>query len=495
MFVLPPGTLISVFFIYLRFRARDPVVLLTEGDHGLCLLLLNETELKPEWMRTGGLLLVMTLALMPDAFSQKTKLGLTFTALNNTACVRLDSVRIMNRSQGGETLICWPDTTASLTISPGDTLLYVGYSTGYPIGIQEIQAGKQSFQLARNYPNPIEDWGIIRIFIPATGKVDVRITDVRGQVVCNSSWQLAKGNHSFRFTPGDGPLCFLTASWNGESRTIKILSAKPENGGGCTLEYIGDTGGSLSSNAPEPKSERAVLESGILDHPQTNTTYTFQFASNIPCPGTPAVVYEGTTYHTIQIFSQCWLKENLNTGTLVSAGHNQTNDGIIEKYCIMDNLDSCMKFGGLYQWDEMMQYSLTEGAQGICPPGWHVPAEEEWKILEGCADSYYSIGDEIWESGGYRGYDAGKNLKTTGGWELGGNGTDLFGFSAIPGGFRDHSTSIVDYGIYGYWWTSREQDTYNADYRAISFGDPGVDHSGTVFGKDYGFSVRCLRDN
>ncbi len=51
----------------------------------------------------------------------------------------------------------------------------------------------------------------------------------------------------------------------------------------------------------------------------------------------------------------------------------------------------------LYQWEEMMQYTTQQGAQGICPPGWHLPTDEEWKVLEGAVDSQYGIGDPEWD--------------------------------------------------------------------------------------------------
>jgi uncharacterized protein (TIGR02145 family) len=122
-------------------------------------------------------------------------------------------------------------------------------------------------------------------------------------------------------------------------------------------------------------------------------SYTFQFATNIPCPGMPTVEYEGQVYNTIQIFSQCWLKENLNVGMMIPEAKDQSNNGIIEKYCYNNEPDSCAKYGGLYRWDEMMQYTTQQGTQGICPPGWHLPTDEEWKVLEGAVDSQYGIGD------------------------------------------------------------------------------------------------------
>jgi len=143
-----------------------------------------------------------------------------------------------------------------------------------------------------------------------------------------------------------------------------------------------------------------------------------------------------------------------------------------------------------------MQYTIQEGVQGICPPGWHLPTDEEWKLLEGTVDSQYRIGDPAWDLyGDYRGYDAGNNLKTISGWNENGNGTDLFGFSGLPGGIRNGYGNFINVCHYGEWWTSTEYGymSYMAWFRYLSFDSQGV-------GLDYwfnglGMSVRCLRDD
>jgi len=100
-----------------------------------------------------------------------------------------------------------------------------------------------------------------------------------------------------------------------------------------------------------------------------------------PCSGIISITYAGQIYNIIPIGSQCWFKENLNVGLRIIASQSQTNNSIIEKYCY-DNLDSnCDIYGGLYQWDEMMQYITTQGVQGICPTGWHLPTDAEFTTL------------------------------------------------------------------------------------------------------------------
>jgi uncharacterized protein (TIGR02145 family) len=95
-----------------------------------------------------------------------------------------------------------------------------------------------------------------------------------------------------------------------------------------------------------------------------------------PC-SVATVDYGGITYHTLQVGTQCWLQENLNIGTRINNYVNQNNTGTVEKYCHTNLESNCDAYGGLYQWDEAMQYVTTEGAQGICPSGWHIPSNTE----------------------------------------------------------------------------------------------------------------------
>jgi uncharacterized protein (TIGR02145 family) len=441
-------------------------------------------------MKTRLLFLFMMAGIVSGTLGQNT-IDLTFTAVDSTAYVQLNSIKVMNRSQGGETMIYWPDTTLSLEINLGDWLLCIGYATFSQVGVPEVSHQIPSFEVYQNYPNPMGDRSDLSMDIPRKGKVHIAITDLQGRVVLRTDRQLDGGHHSFMFHPGGGNLYFLTAYWNGMSRSIKMISTGQQDGKICRLDYVGSNTGEAVLKASSEVNDFVVRESGILDAAEGNTIYTFQFAFNIPCPGTPTVTYEGQEYSTIQILSQCWLKENLNVGTMIDGTMEQTDNGILEKYCYNNEPDSCTKYGGLYQWKELVQYG--SGAQGICPPGWHVPADEEWKVLEGAADSQYSIGDPEWDNTSFRGLDAGTNLKTISGWFE--NGTDLLGFSGLPGGSRSSGFSFGGVGGHGRWWTS--SDTYGewAWCRYFRYFVPEAGRlSGPPFEKASGFSVRCLRD-
>ena len=90
---------------------------------------------------------------------------------------------------------------------------------------------------------------------------------------------------------------------------------------------------------------------------------------------------DGKVYKTAYLALRCWMTENLAYGTaLTSPGPPQTDNCLPEKYCAPTDL-TCAGYGGLYQWDELMDYSVTPGTKGICPPEWHVPTEAEWQSL------------------------------------------------------------------------------------------------------------------
>lgn len=442
-------------------------------------------------MKSKNILTLTFAFLSLMALGQRSAMELTFTAVNINAHVQLDSVKIMNRTQGGDTVLYYPDTVLVL------------YFTGIP----EPQPLTSDFMVFQNYPNPMTDQTTISLYVPEKDRVSIIVTDLLGRETLKSERVLDRGNHNFRFSPGSSSLYFFTAQWKGRSSSIKILQASSGLNSTCSLDYIGSHVSTSQLKTSEDIFDFTysdgdellyigyadTLQSGMLDVPETSETYTFQFATNIPCEGTPTVSYEGQVYNTIQIFSQCWLKENLNVGTLIQGFQNMADNSVIEKYCYNNNPDSCAKYGGLYQWNEMMQYTTQQGVQGICPPGWHLPNDEEWKVLEGVIDSQYRIGDSVWDiNRNYRGYDAGAHLKTTGGWFQGGNGTDLYGFSGPPGGYC-YNGPFYSIGYYGDWWTSTEVESDYAFYRDLSYIHSKVSRYDDGI-KEGGLNVRCLRN-
>ncbi len=191
------------------------------------------------------------------------------------------------------------------------------------------------------------------------------------------------------------------------------------------------------------------------------------------CPAT--VAYAGKTYNTVQIGSQCWLKENLDVGTMVYNLQEQTNNSVIEKFCYQDSIENCTLYGGLYQWNEAMQYSSTAGAQGICPTGWHIPTYAEFDTLANAV-----------------GHD-GNSLKAIGQGTGDGAGTNTSGFSALLAGYR-FDRFFGDLGRSEFFWgsTPYPQDSISATTLHLYYIDAPtfLDY----YEKTCGLSVRCIRD-
>lgn len=98
-----------------------------------------------------------------------------------------------------------------------------------------------------------------------------------------------------------------------------------------------------------------------------------------PVQGTMTDPRDKRTYKTVYLANQWWMAESLKYGKLIPIDSAQKNNDVIEMYAYENNLQMMEEYGGLYTWDEAMQYSNDEGFQGICPPGWHIPSRKEWE--------------------------------------------------------------------------------------------------------------------
>jgi uncharacterized protein (TIGR02145 family) len=201
------------------------------------------------------------------------------------------------------------------------------------------------------------------------------------------------------------------------------------------------------------------------------------------CPGIVTFDYHGQTYNTVLIGDQCWMKENLN--------YNTGNS-----WCYDEDSTYCNTYGRLYDWTTIMNgeassSAVPSGVQGICPDGWHIPSDEEWKILEGTVDTQYGVGDDEWDDEGWRGADVGKRLRTQTGW-VQNTGTDAYGFSALPGGCRG---SYGDFSMIlssAYFWSSTEHHYSFAWRRLLQFNFDEASRKSSWNGN--GNSLRCVKD-
>jgi uncharacterized protein (TIGR02145 family) len=188
---------------------------------------------------------------------------------------------------------------------------------------------------------------------------------------------------------------------------------------------------------------------------------------------------DGNTYKTVTIGKQIWMAENLNVE------HYRNGDAIPQvqdkeewdalttgAWCYYDNNSgNGTTYGKLYNW-----YAVND-PRGLTPDGWHVPTNDEWTKL-----TSFLGGVEV----------AGHEMKTTSGWDENGNGTNSSGFTAIPGGYRNHEGYFINIGRNALFWTSTEFNSTNVWFRNVIGSIPDV--YAPNYAKDFGLSVRCIKD-
>ena len=169
---------------------------------------------------------------------------------------------------------------------------------------------------------------------------------------------------------------------------------------------------------------------------------------------------DGKNYKWIRVGEQIWMAENLNYIAYKGS------------WCYGNKTEGCNIFGRLYNW---------QIAQNICPQGWHIPSKNEWEIL--CTSLFKLKGV------------TGGGLKEPGSthWKSPNSGAIYqSGFNALPGGARDPDGLFYYIGEFGYWWAAPGVNNNSPVSLVLNYSNPKVIYND--IGKNYGFSVRCLKD-
>jgi len=183
----------------------------------------------------------------------------------------------------------------------------------------------------------------------------------------------------------------------------------------------------------------------------SNQTLTANFEKIVL--GTLTDSRDGKKYRTVKIGKLIWMAQNLNFKTDNS-------------WCYEDNESNCQKYGRLYDWNTAMS---------ACPAGWRLPTRDDW------IDLVQSAGGDV----------AGKKLKSRSpNWD----GTDDFGFSALPGGYRNTDGSFRDVGSDSRWWRATEHDGSHAHAQYGNMSSDGDSVYEGINVKGNGFSVVCVQD-
>ena len=304
-----------------------------------------------------------------------------------------------------------------------------------------------------------------------TATVTITVTDQNEPPQAkNDTLYVTQGSFA-RYIQNGIPLCSLSVSDEDASDASKIFEYTLVDGNAGGYFSLDEAQGIISpkltpGTGDYPLRVKVTDAGGLSD----TATVLFRIISD-----TFLDSRNNQTYKRVSIGRQVWMGENLNYKTDSS-------------WCY-DNSDSyCDTYGRLYQWhaamaiDAVYDSTLWGGSdvnhQGVCPSGWHLPRSYEWDILEAAVG-----GSSV----------AGTKLKSSSGWYINGNGTDTYGFSALPAGGRDGDNGGFSYvGDDAYFWRATEYGTDRAYYRNLNFGLAGMDAlNGT---KTNAYSVRCIQD-
>jgi uncharacterized protein (TIGR02145 family) len=356
----------------------------------------------------------------------------------------------------------------------------VGINASSPAGEKQL----------RIHPNPVgQEGGSFEFVSDEAGAVSVSLTDASGKMSFTGEFVITPGVQVFRITGISTGVYTLAVTAHKSRYTAKIISENPAHGR-VMIEKAGTNDGGKEIHRLKVGKQYIYMyyQDGdqllLLGHsgsyttvyplvPTSNYTVYFNF---VPC-----IDPEGHPYATVAIGSQIWMAQNLNTGVRINASLDQLNNGVREKYCFDDDETNCSIYGGLYQWNEMMQYDTAQGSHGLCPEGWHLPTDGEY------SDLMTSLGgDSI----------AGGKMKETGiaHWAYpNGFASNSSGFTALPGGIRFVNGIFSSLHWFAYFWSSTQQSNMGAAwYRDIPSGWGYVYRDG--YSKNWGLSVRCIKD-
>jgi uncharacterized protein (TIGR02145 family) len=459
-------------------------------------------------MKIKALLSIAMGSLIMAAHAQNPSMTLNFTAQYQGDDIALDSIFIQNLTQGGDTMLYLSDTIFILDITTGFS--------------EPIQLSEKRFDVRQNIPNPFADMTTVSVLIVEKGYLEMTVRNIMGQNIAFYAGTLDAGTHRFTFYPGNDRFYLLSAFFNGETGSIKMISNGSVQPGNVSLEYSGieqyhpaykdksqtgsfvfSLGDQLRFTGYATTPSLNIGNNEIEDSPEENKTYTFNIIEGIRCLGEPSITdIDGNIYNTVLIGNQCWMAENLRTTTYKNstAIPNVTDDSewaflATGAYVwFVNDISWNDSYGALYNW------YATVDPSGLCPEGWHVPTQGEWTTLTDFIGGTSSPSGNRLKSCRQINSPLEGECNTSGHprWNQDNThyGTNDYGFSGFPGSRRadDGSFPILELGRYGYWWSSTETGPNNAVFRYLHFVN-GDFYQGSDFKKKSGLSVRCLRDN
>jgi uncharacterized protein (TIGR02145 family) len=431
--------------------------------------------------------IVFVLFILNSIILSGQNLSMTFSAAG--AADKVDSVKATNLR-----------TNENVTL-PGDQTLILNANTA----TGELPGLKTQGNL---FPNPFSGKTTYITSVQNTQTVILSVHNLAGQVISKTKAVLQPGTHSFRISVSRAGVYMVSLTTDQGTEGFKVICKETTNAGdwirytglvesevhilslkNTTVYSLGYSYGDIILY----RNMTGIYTTIITDSPTESKNYEVEFSA---CTDS-----EGKNYAIVKVGSQTWMAENL--AYLPAVNKVAKGSDSLKRYYVYDYDDSLVDpakntgnykiYGVLYNWPAAMNTELKVSpgsgrSQAVCPAGWHMPDDSEWKELEmALGMSQYDADTLYLRSSG----EVGMKLKSSLGWINAGNGSNLSGFTVLPGGYRNTHGEFQSIDNYALYWTASLSDTL-AYYRSLSFNDNGVYRIPTL--KSHGLSVRCVRD-
>lgn len=461
-------------------------------------------------------ILSLTLCLAFAIASMAQTVTLTFTGIDNqNNHVSLDSVVVTNLTRGWQEVLYYPDTTLILTNNVG------------------IADNGHAASVAQNMPNPFNGTTTVGLFLSHPEKIQLTVVDMTGKTFCQQHHKLDKGNHNFRITLSTPQTYLLHITMGKEQHTIKMINEG--HAGSNSITYMGTDaakGPSLQSSHPfvfgdfmeyvgfTTFNDEAYESARINIQQGSSQTHTLVFPistvwdgtglnpnDGLPC-ATGVTDYDGNTYTTLQLGSQCWFQQNLRTthysdGTPITISSSNFSETIPYCYCPSNDTSYVHghgAYGYLYNWAAVLHGAFPtnatpSGLQGPCPNGWHIPSQAEWTIF------LNYVGNQPEYQCNDNNMSVEKALASTTGWQ---NSTvpcsvgneqeknNRSGFCAYPARYASPQT-IFPVGLSAIFWSCTQVSSEYSSYFPLGYNE-SVPHINSDHNHAFAYSIRCLKN-
>ena len=381
-------------------------------------------------------------------------------------------------------------TNQSVKLTGSEMLLLVR-----PTGINPL---KNVSEAGYVFPNPTDKDATLSFSTNTSQEIEVRLFNVTGQLLGRKMQNITQGIHYYQLKFPVAGVYYVSVNKSDGNESFKVVYSGRETQS-SSIEYAGsesfktqnaDVNYLKSANAGKTLTYKAgdIIQYSIASGVNTTIISETPISSKaIDVEFVSCIDNDNRSYKIVQIGDQWWMAENLNVGKVVigDGNTNQLDNKVIEKYSYQNLESNLNKYGGLYQWNEMMTHvgEVPGKVKGICPDGWHLPSKYEWLTL------FNSVG----------GADvAGKKLKSVAGYNNSGNGTDVYGFNALPSGMyawdgkQPQLLKFMGLGDYSAFYTSTSIDHMVSYTGFASNSNASFIDEMEFWG--YGLCVRCIRD-